>query len=79
MFKLIGHLIAAAVIFVVFFVIAWLVSWAFYKLNEIHPFPVPIFQAVSTIEVWLTYADWGVCIIVLLMGTWRFVTDIARD
>ncbi|GAA0260390.1 hypothetical protein GCM10009126_27280 [Rhodanobacter caeni] len=78
MLKLIGHLIAAALIFIVFFAIAWIVSWLLYRLNEIHAFPAPIFQALSGIEVWLTYADWGVCIIVLVMGTWRFVNEIVR-
>lgn len=76
--KLIGHLIAAAVIFVVFFVIVWLVSWILSGLDSVHHFPPEIFGMITRVEVWLTYADWGLCIVVLATGTWRFIWEIVR-
>ena len=76
--KLVGHLLAAAAIFVVFFVIVWLVSFALYGLNNIHPFPPEIFSMITRVEVYVTYADWLLCIIVLLAGAWRFCVDIWR-
>ena len=76
--KLIGHLVAAAVIFVAFFLLVWLVSWILLGLNSVHPFPTEIFSMITRVEVWLTYADWGLCIVVLLAGTWRFVSEIWR-
>lgn len=76
--KLTGHLVAAGAIFIVFFAIVWLVSCALTWLDSIHHFPPEIFVMITKVEVWLTYADWGLCIVVLATGTWRFITDIVR-
>lgn len=77
--KLVGHLLAASVIFVAFFLLVWLVSYALSYLQAVHPFPTDIFNLITTGEVWLTYADWGLCIVVLFSGAMTFVRDLWRQ
>jgi len=77
--KLIGHLLAASVIFVAFFLLVWLVSCALSYLQGVHQFPTDIFNLITKGEVWLTYADWGLCIVVLFSGMLTFIRDLWRQ
>ncbi|WP_182068273.1 hypothetical protein [Stenotrophomonas pavanii] len=74
--RLIGHLIGTVIIFGVFFTLGWLLSVLLHLLHSWHPFPNEIFQFITKIELWVIYADFGLCLIVLVAGGYRFVREV---
>jgi len=76
--KLVGHLMAAGVVFVSFFTIVWSISGIVSWLNSVHKLPDEILEFMTRFEVWFMYADSVLCILVLLVGVGRFVADLGR-
>jgi len=77
--KLVGHLVAAAVVFAAFFLIVWSISGFVSWLNSIHKLPDEILNFMTLCEVWFMYADSLLCSIVLLVGVIRFVADLGQN
>lgn len=77
-FGLIGHLLGTGAIFVAFLLIAWLISFLLAGIELIHKFPPEISDIFTKIEVWLIYADFFLCTIVFVAGSWRFCFETAR-
>lgn len=75
-FRLIGHLLVTAAVFVSFFVIAWIVWLILHGLHTIFPFPNEIFFVITRLELWLVYFDSGLCALLVFAGMWRFVKEL---
>ena len=72
---LIGHLLGTGVIFVSLFLVAWAASLLLHFLHEIYPFPDQILVFITKFELYLIYGDSVFCVLVLLGGAYRFITD----
>lgn len=76
--RLIGHLVGTVVIFGSFFTLGWLLSVLLHFLNSKHRFPTPIFEFITKIELWIIYADFALCGVVLIAGAYRFVSELVE-
>lgn len=77
--RLVGHLAASAFIFVTVFSLGWLIGFAVHKLHSIHPFSDRILGTIETIEVSILYLDVAVSLVVLLVGSARFMQDVLSE
>ena len=71
-----GHLLATSLIFLFLFAIAWALSWTLTCLDSLHEFPPEIFGIITRFEVWLIYGDAALSGAVLLIGAYRFFSDL---
>lgn len=76
--SLIGHMVAAAVLFITIMAVTWSISWAFSYLNEIHQFPDATQKILTVLEVILVGIDALLCIILILFGAKKFVYELQR-
>ncbi len=76
---LITHLLGTTVIFLALIILGWFISVFFSWLNGIHPFPDEIFSFITAVELILIYLDTLICAIVLIVGMWRFGTEIIGE
>lgn len=75
--KLVGHAIGGAVLFISLAALAWGLGWAVSKLNVINPFSEQVLSLLHGVELALLYLDIALSGIVLLVGAFRFVKEIA--
>lgn len=75
---LIGHIVGSATLFVTIMAVTWGISRSFSYLDEIHHFPEASQKILIWLEVALLIIDAGLCIILILFGAKRFVSDIGR-
>jgi hypothetical protein len=76
-FKLIGHAIGGAALFVSLAALTWALGVAVSALNSVHPFSADVLQLLHNVEIGLLYMDIGLSGIVLLVGAFRFVKEIS--
>jgi len=74
--NLVGHLLATSLIFLLLFAIAWALSWLLACLDSLHKFPPEIFDLIARFEVWLIYGDAALSGGVVLIGAYRFFSDL---
>jgi len=75
---LIGHFLSASLTFVALFAAGWLASLALHFLDSIYPFPAKISEFILEFELYLTYADSVLCVLILLAGAHHFVKKVFR-
>ena len=71
-----GHLLGTAIIFTAFFTLCWLVTLLLHALHAIPRFPDEILTLITTIELYVVYADVSLCLVVLFAGTYRFCKNL---
>lgn len=76
--SLVGHILATAVLFVAIMAATWGISWAFSRLDEIHRFPEVSHKILTYLEVGLLVIDALLCLVLILFGAKRFVSEIGR-
>ncbi|MBC5763327.1 hypothetical protein [Ramlibacter albus] len=77
-FKLLGHVIGGAVLFLGLAAVSWLIGWGIHALDAIHPFNPSVFALLHGVEVAILYLDIGLSGIVLVVGAFRFIREIAQ-
>ena len=76
--SLIGHIVATAILFVTIMAVTWAISWSFSYLNEIHKFPSVTQKILIILEVGLLSIDALLCLVLILFGAKRFITELGR-
>ena len=76
--RLIGHLAATTLVFVVFVLLVWIASWTFSFVHSIHPFPNDVFKLLVKLEIILVYFDAAASGAVLLYGIGTYVLKVIR-
>lgn len=77
--KLIGHVIGGSILFASIAGLSWALGWAVAALHKIHPFSETVLTLLHGFEVALLYLDFALSGIVLLMGAFRFLREIAGE
>ena len=78
MVKLVGHLAGTCLIFLVFLLLTWVIVYAVNLLDAFQKFPADVMHIITKVELWLLYADIGLCSIVLVLGTVRFCMELVE-
>jgi hypothetical protein len=76
--SLVGHIAATAVLFVTIMAVTWGIAWSFAYLDKIHEFPEASQKILTFLEVALLAIDAGLCLILILFGARRFVSELRR-
>lgn len=75
--KLLGHVIGGAALFVGLAAVSWGLGWGVDTLNKVHPFNPSVLTLLHGVEVAILYLDIGLSGIVLLVGAFRFIRELA--
>ena len=75
--QLLGHVLGGAALFLGLAAVSWGIGWAVDSLNKLHPFTDAVIKLLHGVEVAILYLDIGLSGIVLLVGAFRFVREIA--
>lgn len=75
--KLLGHVFGGAALFIGLATLSWGLGWAVDGLNRIHPFNPSVLTLLHGVEVAILYLDIFLSGIVLLIGAFRFIREIA--
>lgn len=74
--KLISHIAGTAVMFTAILLAAWALSWLVHSLDQTHKFPEEVYVVVTRIELWILYVDVGISGVVLVLGAWKFISEL---
>jgi hypothetical protein len=74
--NLIGHLIGSAILFISVFIIAWILSYVIHWFDSIHKLPEKTSTYIAQLEHWLVVGDSVLCLIVMIVGAYRFMRDL---
>lgn len=74
--RLIGHLCAAAIVFVALICFGWLVWVLFSFLQSIHPFPGEVEWLLKKAELAVVYLDVAITLLFIGLGVLRFARDL---
>jgi hypothetical protein len=75
--QLLGHVLGGAALFLGLAAVSWGIGWAVDSLNKVHPFDESVIEVLHGVEVAILYLDIGLSGIVLLVGAFRFVREMA--
>jgi hypothetical protein len=75
--QLLGHVLGGAALFLGLAAVAWGIGWAVDALNKLHPFNATVIELLHGVEVAILYLDIALSVIVLLVGAFRFVRELA--
>lgn len=76
-FKLLGHVLGGAALFMGLAAVSWALGVGIDWLNGIHPFNKTVLALLHGVEVAILYLDILLSGIVLLVGAFRFIKEIA--
>lgn len=75
--KLLGHILGGGVLFSGLLIASWALGWAIDALNGAHPFNPSVLTLLHGVEVAILYLDIFLSGIVLMVGAFRFIKEIA--
>lgn len=75
--KLLGHVFGGAALFMGLAAVSWALGLGVDRLNGIHPFNPSVLTLLHGVEVAILYLDIALSGIVLLVGAFRFIREIA--
>lgn len=75
--KLLGHVFGGAALFIGLAAASWALGWGVDTLNKIHPFNPSVLVLLHGVEVAILYLDIGLSGIVLVVGAFRFISELS--
>ena len=76
--KLLGHVIGGAIMCVGLAAISWALGWWIESMQGVHPFNPSVLTLLHGVEIGILYIDIALSAIVLLVGGFRFIGEIAK-